>query len=480
MNNRMLLDFILGDINTKLNEDKNVIVDFELGEYKFRSFYELINNAAKMICKLDSDIVAIDMKNDIYFLSIILAIWKSDKTAFILPCFLDELEKNQIIKENSIYYTVSLTRSDRKTNSSRFMIINQYQSNLNKKKVKENILDNIAIIIPTSGTEGKYKYISIDTISALNSIETVIKNYDLPLEFMELIILPLSSASALFTQALTCLSLNIPIATMSSHYDPRSIFKMLKNYNVSLLASTPTIFRILLTSKKLIAFLNKIPYIYLGGEIVPNVLLDRIHELLPLPCIKILYGLTETIIPISGDLRSSIPPFSIGIPYKEFKISINPIKNIDIGGEIIIESFEIKTSNYFGLYNENNMVNSEEPNKIYTGDLGYLDKDGNLYITGRIKNIAIINGVNVSLEEVKNLLLSHKDVEDCYVYYENDSVNGNKILANVISSNQILTQSDIQQYLFSITNSYKIPKKIIISSNVRLKGLGKIGRTKDE
>ncbi len=95
--------------------------------------------------------------------------------------------------------------------------------------------------------------------------------------------------------------------------------------------------------------------------------------------------------------------------------------------EVFIEDGEICVKfwgNMQGYFN-----NPEETKKccsdgvVYTGDLGYIDDDGYVYITGRKKNLIILSGgENVSPEELENKLYKSKEIKECVVYEKNDRI----------------------------------------------------------
>ncbi len=104
---------------------------------------------------------------------------------------------------------------------------------------------------------------------------------------------------------------------------------------------------------------------------------------------------------------------SVGSPYDDADVRI-------VDDEIVIRHW----GNMLGYYE-----NEEETQKIirdgviYTGDLGYMDEDGYLYITGRKKNLIILSsGENVSPEELERLLYECKAVKECRAYEKNDRI----------------------------------------------------------
>lgn len=125
------------------------------------------------------------------------------------------------------------------------------------------------------------------------------------------------------------------------------------------------------------------------------------------------YGLTETAPVLAAENEKAMKLGSCGIPMLNVDLKIdNP--NEDGIGEIVV-----KGPNVMLGYYENEKATNEvlKDGWFYTGDLGYLDKDGFLFITGRKKNVIVLkNGKNVYPEELENVISNLEYVAESMVY----------------------------------------------------------------
>ena len=125
------------------------------------------------------------------------------------------------------------------------------------------------------------------------------------------------------------------------------------------------------------------------------------------------YGLTETSPVLTAENEKCIKYGSIGLPLPEVEIKIdNP--NSDGIGEIIAKAPNVMLG-YYEMPDETAKVLKD--GWFYTGDLGYLDKDGFLFITGRQKNVIVLkNGKNIYPEEIEQLINNLPYVSESMVF----------------------------------------------------------------
>ena len=140
------------------------------------------------------------------------------------------------------------------------------------------------------------------------------------------------------------------------------------------------------------------------------------------------YGLTETSPVIAAESMYKSKTGSIGVPMENVTVEI---VNKDDNG---IGELRAKGPNVMLGYYEN----EEETNKVlkdgwfYTGDLGYIDKDGFIFITGRQKNMIVLkNGKKIFPEEIETLVNRIDLVEECMVFGMPDEKDKNDVKLSV-------------------------------------------------
>ena len=188
------------------------------------------------------------------------------------------------------------------------------------------------------------------------------------------------------------------------------------------------------------------------------------------------YGLTETCGMITGGLIDDYPIESVGKIFDNTEIKILNENKIECKdnelGEIWIKGEQVT----FGYY-KNSILNKEVffEDGILTGDIGYIDKFKNLYITSRKKNVIIISGKKIFPEEVEECIMQIPEVKNVVVYNGDTIKKIPQIWAQIelYQKKCPINEIDIMKICMENLPPYKCPKKIILTESINLVGMGK-------
>ncbi len=115
---------------------------------------------------------------------------------------------------------------------------------------------------------------------------------------------------------------------------------------------------------------------------------------------------------------------------------------------------------------------------LHTGDVGYLDEDRYLFITGRKKDLIIRGGENISSGEIEAVLEEHPAVEEAAVIGVPDVEWGEEVKAVVVlKQGQQASGDDLRTYARSRLASYKTPRYITFADELPRNALGKVLKT---
>lgn len=117
------------------------------------------------------------------------------------------------------------------------------------------------------------------------------------------------------------------------------------------------------------------------------------------------------------------------------------------------------------------------PPEHRTGDLGLVDEDGHLTVVGRLKDLIIRGGVNISPVEIDNILSRHPDVADAAACGVPDKVYGEEVVAYVIArEGSGLTEQSVKTHCGEMLAPFKTPKQIIFTDALPKNERGKLDR----
>lgn len=176
------------------------------------------------------------------------------------------------------------------------------------------------------------------------------------------------------------------------------------------------------------------------------------------------YGITEAS-PVSAlngpAVKNKVN--SVGVPYPEVEIKIVdgegkelPRHNI---GEMIIRGDNVMKGYY---QKEKETEKFLKDGWLYTGDLGYIDEEGYVFLVGVKKEILICGGFNIYKEELKRVILSYPKIEEVKIGYIEDVLYGQFPKAEIkLKNGETATPSEITNFCKEKLASYKVPKEVI-------------------
>jgi long-chain acyl-CoA synthetase len=165
----------------------------------------------------------------------------------------------------------------------------------------------------------------------------------------------------------------------------------------------------------------------------------------------------DTVVRVLGPEGAELPPGSVG--------------------EIAARSQKISDFTYHG--DDAKRRRSDRAGLFAPGDVGYLDRDGYLYLCDRANDMLISGGVNIYPAEIEAELHKMPGVADCAVFGIPDEEYGEAVCAVVEPQEGVeLTETDVRSYLRGHVAGYKVPKRVDFVTQLPREDSGKIFKRK--
>ncbi|TDB88728.1 hypothetical protein E1264_10425 [Actinomadura sp. KC216] len=210
--------------------------------------------------------------------------------------------------------------------------------------------------------------------------------------------------------------------------------------------------------------LDSLRVILTGGEVCPADLMRRVRERWPRIELIIGYGGTEAGgITMIGNAEIDRRPGSVGraAPGQVFKIVTAGGRPAAVGetGEIWTTSPTVTR----GYWNAPELTAAAlSDGWLRTGDLGYVDEDGFLYINGRVRDMIISKGQNIYPAEIEGVLQEHPGIDQCAVVGVPDEEYGEMVVAVVVPrAGHALTGADVVEFVRDRIASHKKPRHVL-------------------
>lgn len=327
------------------------------------------------------------------------------------------------------------------------------------------IIHNSALIMFTSGSTGNPKAVVHTFQSLYESVLALYSFAELSTDDTWLASLPFYHIGGFMILVRSLIAGSSIVFPTSPKFE--DISQTIKQTNPTFVSLVPTILDRLIKGN---IFPNKnLKYVFLGGGPLQNeLIIEAVEKLWPI--VKV-YGSTETCSMITAlhpdDIKSK--PDSAGKAIGQNKIKIMGKNDV---GEIAVSS----KSFFKEYYNDQQTTNNKLQNDwYYTGDYGWMDDEGYLYIESRRDDLIISGGENISANEVELIIRTHPLVKDVIVFGLQDKTWGQIVCAAIVS--ETISEDAIKDFLKKKIASYKTPKRFFIVDEIPRNEMGKVNRT---
>ncbi len=338
--------------------------------------------------------------------------------------------------------------------------------------------DDLAALLYTGGTTGRSKGVMLTHASLFYTGRAGHESGHVPGVNRVLVPLPLSHAYGLLVTVVGMHSPEPGFAVLMRWFEPQQLLTLIAEHRLQVAAVVPTMLQILLSQPLEDYDLSSLRYVTSGGAPLAAEVAEQFIRRVPSVSIRQGYGLTETAALISSNPVGRERPGSVGLPVPGTEVRVLDEQGNDLPrgevGEICARSPGVMQ----GYWNAPEITQEAlRDGWLHTGDLGYQDADGYLYIVDRKKDLIIRGGFNVYPRDIEDALLEHPAVESAGVVGRPDPRHGEEVVAFVsLRPGAELSGEEIVQWARERIGGYKYPREVTILDAVPLTPVGKVDR----
>jgi len=336
---------------------------------------------------------------------------------------------------------------------------------------------DIALILHTSGTTSRPKMVPLTQANLLASAGNIASTLRLSEADRCLNVMPLFHIHGLVGGLLSSVMAGASVICASG-FDIEQFFPWLEAFRPTWYTAVPTIHHAVLARAQAdrTALRNhSLRFIRSSSAALPVRVMQGLEETFKVPVIES-YGMTEAAHQMASN---PLPPGqrkvgSVGLAAgPQVSIMDEAGKLLSTGeiGEIVIRGENV-TSGY--INSSESTTESFAHGWFRTGDQGYLDKDGYLFITGRLKEIINRGGEKISPREIDDVILQHPAVAEAISFAIPHETLGEDIAAAVVlRENAAVTEGELQRFVAAQLAEFKIPRRVLFVDEILKSATGK-------
>lgn len=339
---------------------------------------------------------------------------------------------------------------------------------------------DVALVMHTSGTTSRPKIVPLTHANVTRSAANIALALALSPKDRCLNIMPLFHIHGLMAAILATIEAGASVACTPG-FDAMKFFSWLKEFEPTWYTAAPTMHQAILARAarhRETAALSRLRFIRSSSASLPPQVLAELERLFCVPVVES-YGMTEAAHQMASNPLppKTRKPGSVGIAAGPEVAIVNeagehlPARQT---GEVVIRGENVSA----GYENNPEANHSAFTNGWFrTGDQGFLDEEGYLYLTGRLKEIINRGGEKISPSEVDKILLDHPAVAQAVTFALPHEKLGEEIAAAVIlRAGETATAKDLRQFAAGRLADFKVPRKFVFLEEIPKGPTGKLQR----
>ena len=338
--------------------------------------------------------------------------------------------------------------------------------------------DDLAALLYTGGTTGRAKGVMLSHANLYFSGRGVQRASHVAGVSRSLMTLPLSHSYGMLVTISGMHSPERPVTVLVRWFDPARCLELIAEHRLHTSAVVPSMIHLLLAQPLERHDLSSLRYLGCGAApLAPNAA-QEIERRIPGVTVRQGYGLTETAALISTNPAGHEKPGSVGLPIPGVTVRIVDDSGLELpageSGEICCRSPAVMRG-----YWKASEATAEaiRDGWLHTGDIGYLDEDGYLFIVDRKKDLIIRGGFNVYPRDVEDALLEHPAVAAAGVVGRPDERHGEEVVAFVsLHEPDAVSDDELIEWARQRIGGYRYPREVHILDAIPLTAVGKLDR----
>ena len=349
----------------------------------------------------------------------------------------------------------------------RFLKEGEHISDEALRKREEKVqFDDPVNIQYTSGTTGNPKGVTLSHHNILNNAYFIGLRMNYTHSDRVCIPVPFYHCFGMVIGNLACTVHGATMVIPNDSFDPIKTLETVERERCTSLYGVPTMFIAELQEMEQKTYdLSSLRTGVMAGSLCPPEIMKKVKEQMNMHEITICYGMTETS-PVSTQTRIGAPfekqIYSVGTIHDHLEIKIiDPETQATLKrgehGELCTRGYSVMLK-YWNSPDATRQV-LDEQRWMHTGDLAMMDEDGYLHISGRIKDLIIRGGENISPKEIEDFLYTYKGVMDAQVIGVPSEKYGEEIMAWIKPKEGVtITEEENLAYCKDRIAHYKVPK----------------------